>query len=335
MPGDGGSGGTDGTARGYRYGFNGKENDNEVKGEGNQQDYWMRIYDPRVGKFLSVDPLTKSYPWYTPYQFAGNTPIQAIDRDGAEEELSQFGSAFRQRAAMQKAHAEQIAAKMWKIPESHIAISDIYGNGWIGPESRTRERVAGIKRDYDVALGEALQGPIASLMYSISGDEDVFKGQAVDQIYMSFGGIPAENSSVFPRKANTEGVKQLPYTGARYNRFFGKMHPMVKTVAEAIDQAMPNTVLSVERDMIDPKTGRTLTDLDVELNNFVIEVHDGNGKSKRTQINDRIKPNAGGRTVIFFSPPMGGAVEKSLRKDNTPVFRDIKELLKFITPKNP
>jgi len=44
----------------------------------------MRIYDPRVGRFLSVDPLTKSYPWYTPYQFAGNSPIHAIDLDGME-----------------------------------------------------------------------------------------------------------------------------------------------------------------------------------------------------------------------------------------------------------
>jgi len=69
----------------YRYGFNGKENDNEVKGEGNQQDYGMRIYDPRLGKFLSVDPLIKSYPWYTPYQFAGNKPIWCIDLDGLED----------------------------------------------------------------------------------------------------------------------------------------------------------------------------------------------------------------------------------------------------------
>lgn len=44
----------------YRYGFNGKENDNEVKGEGNLQDYGMRIYDPRLGRFLSVDPLIKN-----------------------------------------------------------------------------------------------------------------------------------------------------------------------------------------------------------------------------------------------------------------------------------
>jgi len=71
---------------GYRYGFNGKENDNEVKGEGNQQDYGMRIYDPRLGRFLSVDPLTKFYPMLTAFQFASNSPIQAVDVDGAEGE---------------------------------------------------------------------------------------------------------------------------------------------------------------------------------------------------------------------------------------------------------
>jgi len=70
----------------YRYGFNGKENDNEVKGEGNEQDYGMRIYNPRVGRFLSVDPLTKEYAALTPYQFASNSPIAGKDRDGLEFE---------------------------------------------------------------------------------------------------------------------------------------------------------------------------------------------------------------------------------------------------------
>ncbi len=68
----------------YRYGFNGKENDDEVKGEGNQQDYGMRIYDPRIGRFLSTDPLTKSFPQLTPYQYSENQPIWAIDMDGLE-----------------------------------------------------------------------------------------------------------------------------------------------------------------------------------------------------------------------------------------------------------
>lgn len=57
-----------------------------MKCEGNQQDYGMRIYDTRLGRFLSVDPLTKAYPWYTTYQYAGNKPIRYIDRDGLEEE---------------------------------------------------------------------------------------------------------------------------------------------------------------------------------------------------------------------------------------------------------
>jgi len=69
---------------GYRYGFNGKENDNEVKGNGNQQDYGMRIYDPRLGRFLSVDPITRDYPELTPYQFASNRPVDGIDLDGLE-----------------------------------------------------------------------------------------------------------------------------------------------------------------------------------------------------------------------------------------------------------
>jgi RHS repeat-associated protein len=57
----------------YRYGFNGKASDNEVKGENNLLDYGMRVYDPRLGKFLSLDPLSKNFPQLTPYQYASNT----------------------------------------------------------------------------------------------------------------------------------------------------------------------------------------------------------------------------------------------------------------------
>jgi RHS repeat-associated protein len=70
----------------YRYGFNGKENDKETvsTGEGTQ-DYGMRIYNPSLGRFLSVDPLGRKYPYYTPYQFAGNKPTFCVDLDGLED----------------------------------------------------------------------------------------------------------------------------------------------------------------------------------------------------------------------------------------------------------
>jgi RHS repeat-associated protein len=72
------------TTNTYRYGFNGMEKDDEVSGEGNIYDYGFRIYNPRIARFLSSDPLSESYPWYTPYQFAGNSPIKYKDLDGLE-----------------------------------------------------------------------------------------------------------------------------------------------------------------------------------------------------------------------------------------------------------
>lgn len=95
----------------YRYGYNGKENDNEIKGEGNQQDYGMRIYDPRVGRFLSVDPITRKYPELTPYQFASNRPIDGIDIDGLEVGLVRL---IWYKQALAKAKEEQIKAQQFK-----------------------------------------------------------------------------------------------------------------------------------------------------------------------------------------------------------------------------
>jgi RHS repeat-associated protein len=66
----------------YQYGFNGKENDNEVKGTGNQLDFGARIYDPRIGRWLSTDPLQQKYPDFTPYNFVANNPIYLVDPDG-------------------------------------------------------------------------------------------------------------------------------------------------------------------------------------------------------------------------------------------------------------
>jgi RHS repeat-associated protein len=77
-------GGRDFSSASYRYGFNDKESDGEMKGNRDSYDYGFRIYDPRLGKFMTVDPLTKKYPELTPYQFASNCPIQNIDLDGLE-----------------------------------------------------------------------------------------------------------------------------------------------------------------------------------------------------------------------------------------------------------
>lgn len=66
----------------YRYGFNGKEFDADPYGQGNVYDYGFRIYNPRIGKFLSVDPLSALAPMSSPYNFAGNSPVAKVDIEG-------------------------------------------------------------------------------------------------------------------------------------------------------------------------------------------------------------------------------------------------------------
>jgi RHS repeat-associated protein len=67
----------------YRYGFNGKEDDKETVSTGDgTQDYGMRIYNPALGRFLSVDPDAPKYANFSSYCFAANSPIKLIDQNG-------------------------------------------------------------------------------------------------------------------------------------------------------------------------------------------------------------------------------------------------------------
>jgi RHS repeat-associated protein len=66
----------------YRYGFQAQEQDVELwEGAVN---YKYRVEDPRLGRFFSVDPLYKKYPWNSNYAFSENRLIDAIELEGLE-----------------------------------------------------------------------------------------------------------------------------------------------------------------------------------------------------------------------------------------------------------
>ena len=78
---------TDGTnddQGGYRYGFQGQEMDDEIKGKGNSVNYKYRMHDTRVGRFFAVDPLTPKYPHNGPYNFSENRVIDGLELEGLE-----------------------------------------------------------------------------------------------------------------------------------------------------------------------------------------------------------------------------------------------------------
>ncbi|MEM9982128.1 MAG: RHS repeat-associated core domain-containing protein, partial [Bacteroidota bacterium] len=66
------------------FGFNGKMNDSEW----GIQNYGLRLYDRKSGRFLSVDPLAASFPWNSSYAFAEGDVIRSIDLDGAEKSIA-------------------------------------------------------------------------------------------------------------------------------------------------------------------------------------------------------------------------------------------------------
>ena len=74
----------------YRYGFQGQEVDNEIKGDGNSVSYKYRMHDPRLGRFFAVDPLANVYVWYSPYAFSGNRVVDRIELEGKQPEKYRY-----------------------------------------------------------------------------------------------------------------------------------------------------------------------------------------------------------------------------------------------------
>jgi RHS repeat-associated protein len=60
------------------------EADNEIKGQGNSYDFGARMYDSRVGRWWSVDPLFFKFTSINPYNFCVNNPVFYIDFDGRD-----------------------------------------------------------------------------------------------------------------------------------------------------------------------------------------------------------------------------------------------------------
>jgi len=80
----------------YRYGFQGQEKDDEIKGEGNSLNYKYRMHDPRIGRFFAVDPLAPKYPHNSPYAFSENSTIAFVELEGLERYYAADGKLLGQ-----------------------------------------------------------------------------------------------------------------------------------------------------------------------------------------------------------------------------------------------
>jgi RHS repeat-associated protein len=217
-----------------RYGFNGKENDNEVKGEGNQQDYGMRIYDPRLGKFLSVDPITKKYPELTPYQFASNRPIDGIDMDGLEyvkriHTVNPQGLVISTKDIVYYTKSEQ------EIKAMGGTTAGSYNSAAYGPEGK------GIKHEYYLQNGDK------------SNIKDVWE---LPGSYATHGLYSGDGSITYTGQKDANGKKGYDYSWVPIDAVdaIAKRHDIHYTNVGAYDVVEDSRTLFADLQMVDEAT---------------------------------------------------------------------------------
>lgn len=90
-------------------------------------DYGFRSYDPQIGRFAQLDPLTDDYPFLTPYQYASCDPISNIDIDGLEGASALGGvvTAASNMAPVVVKNAGKVVIKGASVAQKTIALSNI------------------------------------------------------------------------------------------------------------------------------------------------------------------------------------------------------------------
>ncbi len=97
----------------YRYGYQGSEKDNEIKGEGNSYTTHFRQLDPRIGRWFSIDPVFQ--PWQSPYCSMDNNPILFNDPKGDKIKYGDASGAERRqlRKMVREAKKQDAGFRQW------------------------------------------------------------------------------------------------------------------------------------------------------------------------------------------------------------------------------
>jgi len=175
--------------KGYYYGFDGKENDNEVMGQGNWQDYGARMYNPRLGRFPNPDSKAKLYPMLSTYQFASNTPIQAVDLDGKE--------AFIVHGTTQTETGVHIT------PEAKKELMRITGNTKIDDKFRWNAPLHNNSMMRNISANQLVKHIVKTRMAMIK-NRDITEDESISLIGYSHGGNVSIQAA---RKLGKMGIK--------------------------------------------------------------------------------------------------------------------------------
>jgi|GEM_PF-2624045 len=348
-----------------RYRYTGKERDEET----GLYYHGARYYVPWLARWSSSDPLQDNMPTWSSYNYGFCNPVVWQDSTGMGPDLPTTPTNKYGEKQVYTTTEETVVAydpayivnteEVKHIPKNATGISEgksqeqLYqfvveryfnpGETKIGSDKFLDEKYFNALEtvkfffthnapaySYSEAATKVVFNSTINALYS---DNPQLEKAAVQQIEKSKDWSYRNNVgelSVYAVDAINVAIKGLFKSFVMDTYKFTSNERLTKTLATFLEKANPDIVKGVDQ-IVKDKSGRIVTDLDIVTDKFVIESTEGWGKGKLDQIKNRIIPNAGGREVILFGPNVGGAVEKSLIKNNIKLFRDAGMLEKYIT----
>ena len=184
-----------------------------------------------------------------------------------------------------------------------------------------------------VAQGAAIGGTIgltggAALAYVATGSALASTGAVASGLGFGVSTVGPTGANGFEQARQLLQAQQVrAVEGA--GRTFTSADKYVGETANAIEAKYPGKVVDVNK-IVKDSIGRILTDYDIELDNFIIQVKSGTAKGLTTQIQNTAAST--GKTVIGYTPDLNpsSAVVKGVQKAGYNVFTTLKDLLNFL-----
>jgi len=168
------------------------EKDDEIKGQGNSYTTEFRQYDPRIGRWLTVDPLASKSAGWTPYRAFFDNPIINTDKSGLYEVDVKLSSKTKSdvkqkhkesgvKGWRQNAKSELNEIKQTHIKQAETAISEARqaveaDNGIL----QDAEKILGAQKgtdDYNNYFENNGQGPKITIDENFGYSGETYKGK--------------------------------------------------------------------------------------------------------------------------------------------------------------